>query len=339
MTEHADVVLPVAPAAEKAGRFVNWEGRRRPFDLTLTSTGAVSDARVLDALADELDVYLGAGDDRRGARRTGAGSARARPPGRVGRAAPPPALPCPRRRPGRPCWPPGPSCSTPAACPTATRTWPARPSRPRGAVGRRPRPARRRRRRAGHASTAGRAVDRGAGRGQSMMRRRRGLAADQRPRLLGALALGADRRGSSGHRDVPRERRCRMSSSGCCSPQRDRRDPGLRPATRLDDPDQGPRRLRLPGRHDAVLDRVRAQGRRPHAEPHRPEPHRAVGHAAVAGRRREAGLQGRDHPAARRQAGLLHRADPLGRAGLPRVRGHPVRPGRCPCSATTRRCS
>jgi NADH-quinone oxidoreductase subunit G len=59
VTERADVVLPVAPAAEKAGQFVNWEGRRRPFDLTLTSTGALSDARVLDSLAVELDVFLG----------------------------------------------------------------------------------------------------------------------------------------------------------------------------------------------------------------------------------------------------------------------------------------
>ena len=33
VTEHADVVLPVAAVAEKAGRFVDWEGRRRPFDL------------------------------------------------------------------------------------------------------------------------------------------------------------------------------------------------------------------------------------------------------------------------------------------------------------------
>ena len=38
VTEQADVVLPVAPAAEKAGRYVTWEGRRRPFDLTLTAT-------------------------------------------------------------------------------------------------------------------------------------------------------------------------------------------------------------------------------------------------------------------------------------------------------------
>jgi NADH-quinone oxidoreductase subunit G len=59
VTAHADVVLPVAPVAEKDGRFVTWEGRRRPFDLTITGTGALSDARVLNSLADELDVNLG----------------------------------------------------------------------------------------------------------------------------------------------------------------------------------------------------------------------------------------------------------------------------------------
>jgi NADH-quinone oxidoreductase subunit G len=56
VTAAADVVLPVAPPAEKAGRYVTWEGRRRPFDLTITNTGAMSDARVLHALAEELDV-------------------------------------------------------------------------------------------------------------------------------------------------------------------------------------------------------------------------------------------------------------------------------------------
>ena len=59
VTAHADVVLPVAVAAEKAGRFVTWEGRRRPFDLTLTNTGQLADGQVLNALADELDVDLG----------------------------------------------------------------------------------------------------------------------------------------------------------------------------------------------------------------------------------------------------------------------------------------
>ncbi|HST46473.1 NADH-quinone oxidoreductase subunit G [Jatrophihabitans sp.] len=62
VTEHADVVLPVAVAAEKAGRFVTWEGRRRPFDLTLTNTGQLADHRVLNALADELDIDLGLPD-------------------------------------------------------------------------------------------------------------------------------------------------------------------------------------------------------------------------------------------------------------------------------------
>ncbi|MEO8749727.1 MAG: NADH-quinone oxidoreductase subunit G [Allobranchiibius sp.] len=58
ITTHADVVLPVAPTAEKAGRYVSWEGRRRPFERTL-DTGALSDAQVLDALAEELDITLG----------------------------------------------------------------------------------------------------------------------------------------------------------------------------------------------------------------------------------------------------------------------------------------
>jgi len=59
VTERADVVLPVAPPAEKSGRYVTWEGRRRPYDLTLHGTGAISDARVLHTLAEELDIDLG----------------------------------------------------------------------------------------------------------------------------------------------------------------------------------------------------------------------------------------------------------------------------------------
>jgi NADH-quinone oxidoreductase subunit G len=58
VTEHADVVLPVSVAAEKAGRYVTWEGRRRPFDLTIDNDGAMPDGRVLHALAEELDVDL-----------------------------------------------------------------------------------------------------------------------------------------------------------------------------------------------------------------------------------------------------------------------------------------
>jgi NADH-quinone oxidoreductase subunit G len=58
VTAHADVVLPVAPAVEKAGSFVNWEGRRREFTETLKETGALPDCRVLDTLAVEMDADL-----------------------------------------------------------------------------------------------------------------------------------------------------------------------------------------------------------------------------------------------------------------------------------------
>ncbi|MCL3863215.1 NADH-quinone oxidoreductase subunit G [Actinotalea sp. K2] len=58
VTERADVVLPVAPPVERPGTFLNWEGRPRPFPQALTST-AMPDHRVLDALADAMDVRLG----------------------------------------------------------------------------------------------------------------------------------------------------------------------------------------------------------------------------------------------------------------------------------------
>src|SRR5262249_8291620 len=57
-TAHADVVLPVAPAVEKSGSYLNRAGRRRAFGITLEQTGALSDCRVLDTLAVELDVDL-----------------------------------------------------------------------------------------------------------------------------------------------------------------------------------------------------------------------------------------------------------------------------------------
>ncbi|MPZ83381.1 MAG: NADH-quinone oxidoreductase subunit G [Actinophytocola sp.] len=58
VTERADVVLPVAPAAEKAGSYLNWEGRRREFGATLEAPGSLSDCRVLDTLGVEMDVDL-----------------------------------------------------------------------------------------------------------------------------------------------------------------------------------------------------------------------------------------------------------------------------------------
>ena len=58
VTERADVVFPVAPVVEKAGSFVNWEGRIRPFEASLR-TNAIPDQRVLTYLADEIGIDLG----------------------------------------------------------------------------------------------------------------------------------------------------------------------------------------------------------------------------------------------------------------------------------------
>lgn len=58
VTERADVVFPIAPVVEKAGSFINWEGRIRPFEPSL-HTSAVPDLRVLNFLADEIGVDLG----------------------------------------------------------------------------------------------------------------------------------------------------------------------------------------------------------------------------------------------------------------------------------------
>ncbi|WP_199431033.1 NADH-quinone oxidoreductase subunit G [Qaidamihabitans albus] len=58
VTEHADVVLPIAPVDEKSGSFLNWEGRRREFSVTLEGTGALPDCRVLDTLGVEMDADL-----------------------------------------------------------------------------------------------------------------------------------------------------------------------------------------------------------------------------------------------------------------------------------------
>ncbi|MGV9348288.1 NADH-quinone oxidoreductase subunit G [Streptomyces spiralis] len=67
VTEHADVVLPVAAVAEKSGSFLNWEGRVRFFEAALkpdqmTRRLAPSDLRVLQMLADAMDVHLGLPD-------------------------------------------------------------------------------------------------------------------------------------------------------------------------------------------------------------------------------------------------------------------------------------
>ncbi|NUR08178.1 MAG: molybdopterin-dependent oxidoreductase, partial [Nocardioidaceae bacterium] len=59
VTRVADVVFPVAPVAEKAGMYVDWEGRVRPFEKVLKEAGALPDLRVLAGIADEMGVDLG----------------------------------------------------------------------------------------------------------------------------------------------------------------------------------------------------------------------------------------------------------------------------------------
>ena len=58
VTALADVVFPIAPVAEKAGSFLNWEGRIRPFEPALPAN-SFPDLRVLQIMADELGVDLG----------------------------------------------------------------------------------------------------------------------------------------------------------------------------------------------------------------------------------------------------------------------------------------
>ncbi|MDP9408710.1 MAG: NADH-quinone oxidoreductase subunit G, partial [Actinomycetota bacterium] len=62
VTRRADVVLPVAPPVEKSGTYVDWEGRPRPYDVTLRNTGALPDIRVLHVLAGAMGVDLGVPD-------------------------------------------------------------------------------------------------------------------------------------------------------------------------------------------------------------------------------------------------------------------------------------
>jgi NADH-quinone oxidoreductase subunit G len=62
VTDRADIVLPIAPPVEKAGTFLDWEGRERPFEQVLRGTGAMPDLRVLHVLAGQMEVDLGLPD-------------------------------------------------------------------------------------------------------------------------------------------------------------------------------------------------------------------------------------------------------------------------------------
>ncbi|MFD4397914.1 NADH-quinone oxidoreductase subunit G [Kitasatospora sp. NPDC058478] len=69
VTAHADVVLPVAAVAEKAGAFLDWEGRLRMFEAALKPDQQMGrhlypDLRVLTMLAEALGHRLGLPDVR-----------------------------------------------------------------------------------------------------------------------------------------------------------------------------------------------------------------------------------------------------------------------------------
>jgi NADH-quinone oxidoreductase subunit G len=58
-TELADVVFPVAPSSDKAGTFVNWEGRVRPFPKVLDNPNSLPDVRVLAGISEERGRSIG----------------------------------------------------------------------------------------------------------------------------------------------------------------------------------------------------------------------------------------------------------------------------------------
>ncbi|MDF1606108.1 NADH-quinone oxidoreductase subunit G [Nocardioides sp. YIM 152315] len=60
VTRAADVVFPVAPVSDKAGTFVTWEGRPRPFEAVFSSPSSLPDLRILAGIAEELSA-LGVG--------------------------------------------------------------------------------------------------------------------------------------------------------------------------------------------------------------------------------------------------------------------------------------
>ena len=59
VTRAADVVFPVAPVTDRAGTFVNWEGRVRQFGKVLHNPSSLPDLRVLAGIAEELGASLG----------------------------------------------------------------------------------------------------------------------------------------------------------------------------------------------------------------------------------------------------------------------------------------
>ena len=58
VTMRADVVLPVAVVTEKAGTFLDWEGRPRPFGQVFRDALTMGDARVLAMIAESMGFVV-----------------------------------------------------------------------------------------------------------------------------------------------------------------------------------------------------------------------------------------------------------------------------------------
>jgi NADH-quinone oxidoreductase subunit G len=59
ISKRADVVFPVAPVTDRAGTFVNWEGRNRDFLAVFHDQPTLPDLRVLAGIAEEMGSSLG----------------------------------------------------------------------------------------------------------------------------------------------------------------------------------------------------------------------------------------------------------------------------------------
>ena len=59
ITQNADVVFPVAPVSERAGSFINWEGRVRPFGKVFDLPASLPDTRVLAGISEEMGRPIG----------------------------------------------------------------------------------------------------------------------------------------------------------------------------------------------------------------------------------------------------------------------------------------
>ena len=141
VTDRADVVFPVAAVAEKAGTFVNWEGRGGSFERRAAGPRGASPTCRCSARSPTRWTCTSACRTRRPPARSSPpsapGAAPARNPpkwgqgGLGGRARPPRSRGVRGDRPpGQYSLRPGASCWTAAGCKTASRSWPARPGRP-----------------------------------------------------------------------------------------------------------------------------------------------------------------------------------------------------------------